>query len=178
MKSQTILMVAIIGLMLGFALLPQHGAQAKTCYDSSKNPIPCGQSNYVMTQQAKKAAGPSSTPVPPTETPTQTPPPTPTDTPAPPASITPQASALVAQPVPSACPKPAAGVASGPGIAPPNNPIGLSLFPWILGGGGLLGGILIGLLVPAVLKLVTGNTAGNKAKVYGDALIDDYTYPA
>ena len=177
MKSQTILIIAILGLIFGLALLPQHAAQAKTCYDSSKNPIPCPLSNYLMTQQAKKAADLAATPVPHTATPTQVPPPTPTDTPVPPASDTPQTSALVAQPVPSACPNPAAGVASGPGIAPSGKPIGSSLFPWILGGGGLLGGILIGLLVPAVLKQFAGLRSDAKEKTYDDALVDDYTYP-
>jgi hypothetical protein len=177
MKSQTILILAFLGLLLGLALLPQHGAQAKTCYDSSKNPIPCPLSNYLMTQQAKKAADLAATPVPHTVTPTQAPPPTPTDTPIPPASDTLQASALVAQPVPSACPNPAAGVASGPGIAPSGKPIGSSLFPWILGGGGLLGGILIGLLVPAVLKQFAGLRSDTKVTIYEDALIDEYTYP-
>jgi len=129
-----------------------------------------------MTQQAKKAAGPSSTRVPPTNTPTQTPPPTPTNTPVPPATDTPQATALVVQPAP-AFPNPPAGGAPGPSTTPPGNPIGSLLFPWIMAGAGFLGGILVGLLVPAVLKqFARGKTASN-ATIYGDALVKDYTYP-
>ncbi len=170
-------MVAILGLMLGFALLPQNEAQAKTCYDSSKNPIPCPQSNYVMTQQAKKAAGPSSTPVPPTDTPTQTPSPTPTNTPLPPASDTPQATALVVQPAASAFPNPPAGGAPGPVTTPPGNALGSLLFPWIMGGAGFLAGILVGLLIPAVLKQFGRAKPQTNATIYGDALVKDYTYP-
>ncbi len=174
MKSRLIVFVAFVGLALALAFFPQHRAQAKTCYDESKNVIPCPQSNYKQTQQAKKAEGPSATPVPPTDTPTSTP----TDTPVPTATNTPtpqQSSALVAA---SACPSPAAAVANSSGQTPPPSPAGgFSFWPLLLGGGGLLSGILIGLLVgtnlivPSMNRGKPGELLPAVNKVNGDGIV-------
>ncbi len=89
MRSHTIFLLVISGLVFMLAFVPQQKAQAKTCYDQSKQPIPCPKSNYLQTQQAAKQAANSisstDTPIPPTETLsptlTNTPLPTPTSTP-------------------------------------------------------------------------------------------------
>jgi hypothetical protein len=89
MRSHTIFLLVISGLMFMLAFVPQQKAQAKTCYDQAQKTIPCPKSNYLQTQQAAKQAANSisstDTPIPPTETPshtlTNTPFPTPTSTP-------------------------------------------------------------------------------------------------
>jgi hypothetical protein len=115
LKIRLLGLVLISCLALTLAILPQNAALAKTCYDASKEPIPCPKSGQMLTQQARKNIPPSETPVPPTQTlvPTATYTPTsaptftpgPTDTPEPTAT---QAAALLIVPVrvpaqPNAC---------------------------------------------------------------------------
>lgn len=163
MRSPTIFLFVIISLVFMLTFVPQQAAQAKTCYDQNKQPFPCPKSNYLQTQQAAKQAANSisstDTPIPPTETSlatlTNTPLPTFTNAPLPTPTNTPpvQQAAPVVQAV---CPSPAASPANSPGITPPGSANALTLSPWLLSGGGMLGGILIGLLVPTVLKRSIG----------------------
>lgn len=105
MRNRFILLIVMSSMALGSALVPQHEAQAKTCYDiSTKQPIPCPKTDnksetktdYSLTQQAKKN-------IVPTNSPTFTP--TPTNTPIP--TATQPASLLIvpvkAIPQPNAC---------------------------------------------------------------------------
>jgi hypothetical protein len=133
--------VPLAALVLAAAVLyPQGRAEAKTCYDQFKNVIPCAQatkSNYLQTQAAAKAAGPSATPVPDTPTATETPAPrtsnsaaiaqaptpTPTDTALP--FLVPQSAASVPDP---AAPPP---VPPNPRPAPPQPPFGGLPLGWI-----------------------------------------------
>jgi hypothetical protein len=71
-NPRAMILLVMGSLALALAFMPQSTAQAETCYDSSKNVIPCPKSNYVQTQKAKKVNGPSATPAVPTETPTAT----------------------------------------------------------------------------------------------------------
>ena len=114
---QWLIRFVVVGAVFLVWLQPQGQAHAQTCYDASKNEIPCPKSDYQQKQDAAKLAGPSSTPVPDTATPTSTDTPvpptnTPTATPTPTDTTTPapqSAAAAVIPPAPptdSASPKP------------------------------------------------------------------------
>ena len=163
--------------------MQQQRAEAKTCYDQNKQPIPCPKSNYIETQQAAKQATNSisstNTPIPPTETPPITPTntslPTSTDPPLPTQTIPPAQQSV--QAVQVVCPSPAAAVTNNPGINPPGGGNAFIYSLWLFSGGGLMGGILIGLLVPAVLKRSIGReriTNGDSNQGDSDS---NYSYP-
>jgi hypothetical protein len=122
--------------------LPQHSVSA-ACYDVKiKAQIPCpnnGQSKSDYSQKTK-------VPNPPTKTPT----PMPTDTPV----------SGAVQPVPQCT----SNLIPGPITQPPSPTPSLwsTYSPWILGGGGLLLGLLIGLIT--------------RSKIY-EQVVDDYQYP-
>src|SRR5512135_3213732 len=118
-------------LLLAFAFVPQQPAQAKTCYDQNKEPIPCPKSGYVLTQEAKNLNAASVQLVPATDTPTATP----TETPLPPP--TQQAQVLAVAVATAVCPSVPAAVPANPVPPPSGGPNASLLFPALLGGGGL-----------------------------------------
>ena len=148
MKSRAIGIAFIIGFVLVVSFLPLSTAQAKKCYDASNNEIPCYDSNYYQTQQAKRANPPTIPPAPRTNTPSPTPTDTATPTPAN-TSTAEQPSATASPAAQSAYPSPAPAAGGGNGSAPtPQTASNVSLIlPLLFGGGGLLAGFLIGLLV-------------------------------
>ncbi len=88
MKSTSFCVAAVIGLVFAIVFLPHQAARADTCVDpSTKQPIPCPQSEPLRKHQAQKTTVPTSTPIPPTNTPSPTPTDTPTVTPT--ATLTP-----------------------------------------------------------------------------------------
>jgi hypothetical protein len=155
----------MISVSVALAFVPHQLAYAKTCYDASKQPIPCPKSDYQLTQRAKAAnPSPTRTLVPPTNTPTPTPSatpvPTPTDSPQ-----APQSSALVSQP---ASPGSAAALAGASRSTPPGETQNPLFFPLLLGGGGLLGVLLIGLLIRAQ-AVGAGSGRGHAARTNSQA---------
>jgi hypothetical protein len=126
--QQWLIRFMVLGAAVILLLHQQMAAQAKICYDASKNVIPCPKSDYQLTQDAAKLQG-SDTPVPDTATFTPVPP-TATYTPVPPTFT------------PTATDTPVAAVVMPP-VAPPAAP----QFPWLLlvvgGGGAGLGTILL-----------------------------------
>jgi len=154
-------LLAMGSLALALALMPQSTAQAKTCYDSSKNVIPCPQSNYKQTQQAKKANGPSDTPVLPTKTLTPTPTDTQTSTP----TITPS---LTSTPSPTNQPSSTATQSAAQLIVPVNVPTQPNacdprIWPVTAGFGVLLA--LTGIAI-RVRSATQGTSVGNVASGY------------
>ncbi len=162
MKLRRVFAGLLIVVVVAFiaAVLPQRAVQAKTCYDSNKQPIPCPKSNYLLTRQAVKQAGLGATAV--SDTATFTPvPPTPTNTPLPTSTLTatptdtstntttPVAPPLAAPPAPD---------------APTPTPSGFP-WPWVVLVG-LVGlvvaalAVLIGLLLPAILRGITRRRRG------------------
>src|SRR5512140_1360090 len=117
MKPRRVLhMLSIVFVVAVAALLrPQQDAQAKICYDSSKNVIPCPKSSLVLTQEAAKQALAAQTAIP-SATATASPlPPTATATPVP-ATTT-----ATASPSPTATARPAATSTPVAAVVVPSN---------------------------------------------------------
>jgi hypothetical protein len=81
MKKRAIELIVFSCITIALVLLPQHTAQARICYDSSKQPIPCPKSDYLLKQQAMTDVPPTQTLQPPTKTPEPSPTLTPTSVP-------------------------------------------------------------------------------------------------
>ena len=150
MKARTLSPTALLSIVLALgsaALLSQKASAA--CYDQNKQPVPCPQ------QPNEKNKKPT-----PTDQPTKVPTPTVTATKEASAPVTvlvtPDASqlALFCASFPAAAnTNPSPGSSAGAGSAPPALPSSdLGIGPFEFAGGGLLGGVLISLLVPAVLR--------------------------
>jgi hypothetical protein len=153
MKKEPVLLLLLAGFMIALilAIHPSQSVFAQDIcgYDSNKQPIPCPKKkpNYLNTP---KPVYPTRTATP---TATYTPSPAPTDTPSP-------------APQPGAANSTTAGslflISQGSGAGCQNNLDtgpnggGSPISPILLGGGGLLAGILIGLLLPAVQRGLTG----------------------
>jgi hypothetical protein len=144
MKNQRVLLFLLVGFISAFILgiLPNPSVFAQDIcgYDTkTKAPIPCPK------RKPDKSSTPK--PVPATQTPT----PTATDTPAPQPgalnSTTAGALLLISHGSVAGCQD---NLDTGP------NGGGSPISPILLGGGGLLAGILIGLLLPAVQRGLTG----------------------
>ncbi len=139
-----------ISIVAGIATMIPRVVQAQTCTDATGAPAPCPSNpNTSNNQETGRKTRNTPTSPPPTRTPTSTPTSTPTATP----TSTATTAALVADQ--KACPSPVAVVAN---VQPPTSPAGgnpgFPIPPGLLGGGGLLAGILIGLLLPAVRKAI------------------------
>lgn len=149
MRSRSLSLVSIGALFLAFTAILSSSlkAQALTCYDNSQKPpvpIPCPKSNYKNPTQ----------PVYPTK------PPTPTATavsavpPAPLSVVNANPNLYPVNPTPVACVN-SSNTGSGNGQFTGGTG-GSPFFPYMLGGGGLFLGILIGLLLPAVRNAFGG----------------------
>jgi hypothetical protein len=150
-----LLIVVVVAFIV--AVLPQRAAQAKTCYDSSKQPIPCPKSNYLLTQEARKQAELNATPVPHTATFTPVPP-TSTNTPLPTSTLTStptDTSTNTATPV-------APPLAAPPASDSPTHTTGGFPLSWVVIVGLIVAAlaVLIGLLLPAVLRGRTNRQRG------------------